>query len=227
MVLSEHGYRMLGLDPEQAPTLDLWLAQAHPADRPALEAEIAASEAEGRVLRTVHRIRRRDDGAERWIETYGRHLRSGHGTRRLTGVSFDVTERRLSEERQTLLIREVDHRAKNVLAVVQAILRLTRADDPESSRRPSRAASRRWRARTSCWRATAGRAPACGALAGAGVGRRDRRRSRRLEGPDLQLRPERCSRSRWCSMSSSPTRSGTAPSRRRRARCASPGTLDP
>ncbi|OYW09051.1 MAG: hypothetical protein B7Z53_03695, partial [Rhodospirillales bacterium 12-71-4] len=37
--------------------------------------------------------------------------------------------RREAEERQTLLAREVDHRAKNVLAVVQAALRLTRATD--------------------------------------------------------------------------------------------------
>ena len=44
----------------------------------------------------------------------------------------DVTERRAGEERQALLAREVDHRAKNALAVVQAILRLTRADDVPS-----------------------------------------------------------------------------------------------
>lgn len=41
----------------------------------------------------------------------------------------DVTERRAAAERQALLAREVDHRAKNVLAVVQATLRLTRAPD--------------------------------------------------------------------------------------------------
>ena len=37
----------------------------------------------------------------------------------------DITERRRAEERQALLAREVDHRAKNVLTVVQAALRLT------------------------------------------------------------------------------------------------------
>jgi two-component sensor histidine kinase len=34
----------------------------------------------------------------------------------------DVTERRLAEERQTLLIRELHHRVKNTLATVQAIV---------------------------------------------------------------------------------------------------------
>jgi len=41
----------------------------------------------------------------------------------------DVTARRRAEEAQTLLLREVDHRAKNALAVVLALIRLTRADD--------------------------------------------------------------------------------------------------
>ncbi|CAA9217683.1 MAG: hypothetical protein AVDCRST_MAG08-479 [uncultured Acetobacteraceae bacterium] len=44
----------------------------------------------------------------------------------------DVSERRAAEERQTLLMRELDHRAKNALAVVQAALRLTPKDDAEA-----------------------------------------------------------------------------------------------
>ncbi|MBD0270809.1 MAG: PAS domain-containing protein [Acetobacteraceae bacterium] len=40
----------------------------------------------------------------------------------------DVTERRRSEAKRDLLAREVDHRARNALAVVQAALRLTRAE---------------------------------------------------------------------------------------------------
>jgi two-component sensor histidine kinase len=35
-------------------------------------------------------------------------------------------------ERQTLLVREVDHRARNALAVVQSIVRLTRAESKEA-----------------------------------------------------------------------------------------------
>jgi PAS domain S-box-containing protein len=47
----------------------------------------------------------------------------------LVGVTSDVTTRRQAEERERLLAREVDHRAKNLLAVVQSIVQLTRADD--------------------------------------------------------------------------------------------------
>ena len=44
---------------------------------------------------------------------------------------MDVTPLREEQARRDLLIREVDHRAKNVLAVVQAVLKLTPADDPK------------------------------------------------------------------------------------------------
>jgi two-component sensor histidine kinase len=48
------------------------------------------------------------------------------------GVLQDVTEQKEAARRQTLLAREVDHRAKNMLGVVQAMLRLTKASDQES-----------------------------------------------------------------------------------------------
>lgn len=50
------------------------------------------------------------------------------------GANIDITERLEAEERQTLLMREIDHRAKNALAVVQAVVRLSRADDAEDFR---------------------------------------------------------------------------------------------
>jgi two-component sensor histidine kinase/DNA-binding response OmpR family regulator len=46
----------------------------------------------------------------------------------LSGVTADITERKRAEEGQILLAEEVDHRARNVVAVVQSIMRLTRAD---------------------------------------------------------------------------------------------------
>jgi two-component sensor histidine kinase/CheY-like chemotaxis protein len=47
-------------------------------------------------------------------------------------VTVDITDRKSAEERQTLLVREVDHRARNALAVVQSIIRLTRAESKEA-----------------------------------------------------------------------------------------------
>ncbi len=46
---------------------------------------------------------------------------------RVFGVTIDITDRKEADERQVLLAREVDHRARNALAVIQSIIRLTRA----------------------------------------------------------------------------------------------------
>jgi two-component sensor histidine kinase len=46
-------------------------------------------------------------------------------------VAQDVTERKAHEEQVNLLMREVNHRAKNMLSVVQAIARQTAAREPE------------------------------------------------------------------------------------------------
>lgn len=43
----------------------------------------------------------------------------------------DIRERRAQEAQKDLLMREVDHRARNVLAVVQGIIRLTREEDAD------------------------------------------------------------------------------------------------
>jgi two-component sensor histidine kinase len=51
---------------------------------------------------------------------------------RVSGVTIDITGRKEAEERQAFLAREVDHRARNVLAVVQSVLHLTKANTNEA-----------------------------------------------------------------------------------------------
>lgn len=57
-------------------------------------------------------------------------FRDGEGEAKgIVGISLDVTERRRAEQRSRLLANEVDHRANNLLGVVQSIVRLTRVED--------------------------------------------------------------------------------------------------
>jgi PAS domain S-box-containing protein len=82
------------------------------------------------VFRVVGR-----DGKVRWVESHGlayfqgtepdRHLVS------FVGAIQDITERKGQEDRERLLIREVNHRAKNMLSVVAAVARQTAARNPE------------------------------------------------------------------------------------------------
>ncbi|WP_431271926.1 HWE histidine kinase domain-containing protein [Dankookia sp. P2] len=62
---------------------------------------------------------------DRWFEVLAYRTEPG----RFAALFLDVTGRKRAEVRQALLTREVEHRAKNALAVVQSVLRLTRAGD--------------------------------------------------------------------------------------------------
>jgi PAS domain S-box-containing protein len=71
-------------------------------------------------------IKRPSDQRRLWIAARGKAVLSESGAvLGMTGLISDISERRQREETERLLIREVDHRAKNVLAVVQALARLT------------------------------------------------------------------------------------------------------
>jgi PAS domain S-box-containing protein len=107
-----------------------WLARhVPPEDRERVAAEIARAIGERRTFELEHRAWRAD-GTAGWTLSRAVPILDAAGeVLEWFGASTDVTERRADEERQLLLAREVDHRAKNTLAVVQAALRLTRADD--------------------------------------------------------------------------------------------------
>ncbi len=72
----------------------------------------------------------RANGEEFPVEASISHVRVG-GARLGTVILRDITERQASEQARELLAREVDHRAKNALAVVQAVVSLTRAATKE------------------------------------------------------------------------------------------------
>jgi two-component sensor histidine kinase/CheY-like chemotaxis protein len=71
----------------------------------------------------------RPSGEIRWCSAVAVASFDASGTAiRFSGVTTDITERKEAENRQSLLAREVDHRAKNTLAVVQAIVRMAKRD---------------------------------------------------------------------------------------------------
>ncbi|HYF07380.1 MAG TPA: PAS domain-containing protein [Acetobacteraceae bacterium] len=74
----------------------------------------------------------RKDGSRVFIEGSATALRGPDGgIRGFLKIGQDITERKAAEERQSLLAREVDHRARNSLAMVQGMMRLTQAETIE------------------------------------------------------------------------------------------------
>ena len=128
----EGQYRMFGFEPGSiVPTMDTMKQLIHPDDWPAV------SEAMNRIARdagSAHiefRIRR-PSGEIRWCIGAAASTEMADGaTTRASGVTLDITDRKEAEERQVLLVREVDHRARNALAVAQSIVGLTRASTIE------------------------------------------------------------------------------------------------
>jgi PAS domain S-box-containing protein len=101
-------------------------------DRAALKAVL--DPVDSRRSATEFRLRRRD-GEVRWVEVYGLAYFEGAGRERravsMVGTTQDVTERKQREEKVLLLMREVNHRAKNMLTVVDAIAHQTAIKNPE------------------------------------------------------------------------------------------------
>jgi PAS domain S-box-containing protein len=124
--------RIFGVDPKSfAVGLQTVRPLIHADDWARLTGEWKRLLKDAQTLQTEFRVQR-PDGSLRWC--IGSAAAStgpdGHITR-VSGVIIDITDRKEAEERQSLLAREVDHRARNALAVVQAIVRLTRAKTVE------------------------------------------------------------------------------------------------
>jgi two-component sensor histidine kinase len=106
------------------------MAVVHPDDLPRYRKRLV--EAKGRSAPSTNEYRViHPDGSIRWIYAKGRPLFAADGRPSTAlGIVIDLTERKATEERLGLLMREVDHRANNLMAVIQGAVTLSRSDDP-------------------------------------------------------------------------------------------------
>ena len=125
----EGQYRIFGVDP-QTFVVNPASVQAllHPDDIGELRKAMAEFSKGVRSYEAEFRINR-PDGEVCWcVGTAAATVDKAGRVVRVSGVTVDITERKRAEERQNLLAREVDHRAKNALALAQSIVRLTRGE---------------------------------------------------------------------------------------------------
>jgi PAS domain S-box-containing protein len=125
----EGQHRIFGVEPDSfRVTLDSVRALIEPEDWDRLQSTLTAFAAGEQAYQTEFRVVR-PDGERRWCIGTASATVDEHGRMvRVSGVTVDITDRKRAEEHQILLAREVDHRAKNALAVVQSIVRLSRSD---------------------------------------------------------------------------------------------------
>ncbi|MEO9132897.1 MAG: PAS domain S-box protein [Sphingomonas sp.] len=115
-----------------------FLARIHPDDRERVAEAIEAALVPGGTgtanmeYRTISAV----DGRERWIHARGAVARGPGGAQKFVGTVRDITAEKDADQHRRLLNAELQHRIKNTLAVVQAIVSqsLRNVATPEEAR---------------------------------------------------------------------------------------------
>lgn len=118
------GFSMAGLDQgEGAVGVGRKLMREHVASADRARFVAATENLEGGLLRKIEYRVFGDDGKERWIESEWRLEVGPDGApHRAFAAHLDITERKQSEEQKKILLMEINHRSKNLLAVIQALV---------------------------------------------------------------------------------------------------------
>ena len=114
--------RMWGFPEDATPTVaDFWTRYA-PGERERVEALGQQSVADGTLKITTEARLILPGSIERWVLLNAQAVPpANEGDQRVIGTVLDVTERKLVEFQQATVVREIQHRSKNILAVVQSI----------------------------------------------------------------------------------------------------------
>ncbi|MFJ1298962.1 PAS domain-containing protein [Pseudomonadota bacterium AL_CKDN230030165-1A_HGKHYDSX7] len=119
---SDQLHRMEGYAPgEVVPSYEAWMTPIHPDDRGAAEAALRnAMGSHGdyvQEFRVIH-----GDGSVHWLYGRGRFFYDvARRPVRMIGATVETTERRDLEDRQRVLVAELQHRTRNLLAVVRSM----------------------------------------------------------------------------------------------------------
>src|SRR5262245_61109651 len=125
--------RILGLDPRSSTArLENVRSLIHPDHWHRLTEAVRGLPKDTQTCQIEFRARR-PNGEIRWcVGAAAASVDASNRIVRISGVTTDITDQKQADERRTLLVREVDHRARNALAVVQSIVRLTKAPTIEA-----------------------------------------------------------------------------------------------
>jgi len=134
LAISQSWLEQSGYLREELPRLEDWMSRAY-GERSAELLErlrqiiIISTEPEARSAELKIRTK---DGRERlWRFVSSALAPQSDGRRLFLSIAQDVTDQKAHEEHVHLLMREINHRAKNLLSLVQAIARQTAAREPE------------------------------------------------------------------------------------------------
>ncbi|MDB5423595.1 MAG: sensor histidine kinase [Phenylobacterium sp.] len=118
---SERNRALFGVGSDAPVSMPAYMELVHEEDRPKLpEAYRAARDGAGDFLAEYRIVN--SAGEIRWLLSRGRVIGDEEGPRLVVGTTLDITDRRAADERRSLLMGELAHRAKNGIAVVMSIV---------------------------------------------------------------------------------------------------------
>ena len=123
---SHEMFALYGRDPAAGPPeREALVRQIVPAHRKRARMEFARAMLQGGSFTLEFPIIR-PDGSEIWTALSGDVIKDARGRPvSARGIDQDITERKTWEKRQAALLRELSHRVKNTLAVIQSVARQT------------------------------------------------------------------------------------------------------
>lgn len=133
-VTADHRFADLyGVDRQQAATgapIKKFFVNVQIDDLIRLRAEIGEALKTGQAFASEYRLVQ-PDGAVRWVMAQGQAILDDSGQAiHFPGVTFDITDRKQAEMQQSVLQGELQHRNKNLMAMISAIANQTlRGDD--------------------------------------------------------------------------------------------------
>ncbi|HEY0651242.1 sensor histidine kinase [Phenylobacterium sp.] len=124
---NDRNRELLGVDHDRPLTIQDYPGMVHPDDLELVRTAYreAVDQPEGYMLLCEYRTAPAADGKSRWVQQRARVLKDAEGVARVVGATLDITDRKTAEERRSLVLRELAHRAKNGIMVMMTIVSQT------------------------------------------------------------------------------------------------------
>jgi two-component system CheB/CheR fusion protein len=119
--LDDTGRDMIGTD-ENVLRLDDFLEEVNSKDRAAIEAAFRNADEDDDSIDLTYSAPLKD-GTKRYVRVVGRRI-NGHRADRILGVFFDVTAEEEAKTVREMMLREMNHRVKNMFSVISSMVRM-------------------------------------------------------------------------------------------------------
>jgi len=115
------GAMLMGLEDEQV-ALEAFIEGVHPDDREHVRDAFGSAKGHGDMIDVTFRTNQ-DAAKAQFTQIVGQRMHSRKATR-ILGVAFDVTKEQQDRDVREMMLREMNHRVKNMFSIISGMLRI-------------------------------------------------------------------------------------------------------